>query len=56
MSVLYDVQNGSINSQECKSFEINAVTIKKIYDYEYHHLINSQAYTFYSNTAVYGGE
>ena len=42
MSVLYnDVQKGqySINSQECKSFEIDAVTIKKSMT-EYHHWIN----------------
>ena len=40
MSVLYnDVQERSINSQECKSFEIDAVTIKKSMT-EYHHWIN----------------
>ena len=45
----------AINSQECKSFEIDTVTIKKSMT-EYHHLINSQGLvTFYSNAAVYGG-
>ena len=40
MSVLYnDVQKGQINSQECNSFEIDAVTIKKSMT-EYHHWIN----------------
>ena len=34
-----------MNSQECKRFEIDAVTIKK-YVTEYHHLTNSQAYIF----------
>ena len=29
--------------QECKSFEIDVITIKKSMT-EYHHLINSQAY------------
>ena len=35
--------DGPINSQEYKSFEIYAVTIK-IFMTEYHHWINSQAY------------
>ena len=40
MSVLSNgVYEGSINSQECKSFEIYAGTIK-ISMTEYHHLIN----------------
>ena len=45
MSVLYnDVQSyGSINSQEYKRSEIDAVTIKKSMT-EYHHLINCQTY------------
>ena len=39
--------DGPINSQECKSFEIYAVTIK-ISMTEYHHRINSQAnHSFY---------
>ena len=45
MSVLYmynDVE-GSINSQECKSFEIDAVTIKKSMT-KYHHWINGLAH------------
>ena len=37
--------DGSINSQEYKSFEIYAVTIK-ISMTEYHHWINGQAYHF----------
>ena len=42
MSVLYnDVQKGQC-SQECKSFEIDAVTIKKSMT-EYHHWINELA-------------
>ena len=36
----------SINSQECKSIEIDAVTIKKSMT-EYHHLINDQAYLLF---------
>ena len=47
MSVLYnEVQKGSINSQECKSFEIDAVTIKKSMT-EYHHWINGLAEHLY---------
>ena len=39
-----DVQNGrSINSQECKSFDIDAVTIKNSMT-EYHHRINGLAH------------
>ena len=38
-----DVSDGSIHSQEYKSFEIDAVTIKKSMT-EYHHWINHQAY------------
>ena len=38
--------DGSINSQECQSFEIDAVTIKKPVT-EYHHLLNSQAYLLF---------
>ena len=37
MLVLYnDVQKGPINSQECKRFEIDAVTIKKSMTEYYH--------------------
>ena len=44
MSLLNDVQmDVSINSQEYKSFEIDAVIIK-ISMTEYHHLINRQTY------------
>ena len=44
MSVLYnDVQIDTINSQEYKSFEIDAITIK-ISMTEYHHVINRQTY------------
>ena len=44
MSVLYnDVQKVSINSQECKNFESDAVTIKKSMT-EYHHWINGLAH------------
>ena len=35
--------DGSINIQEYKSFELDAVTIK-IYMAEYHHLINCRVY------------
>ena len=46
MSVLYDdVQKGQVNSQECKSFEIDAVTVKKSLT-EYHHWINGRAHHF----------
>ena len=45
MSVLYMISDGSTNSQECKSFEIDAVTTKKSMT-EYH-LINSQAYLLF---------
>ena len=43
MSVLYLCSEGSVNSQEYKSFEKDAVTIK-ISMTEYHHLINRQTY------------
>ena len=48
MSVLYnDVpEDGSINSQEYKSFEMDAVPIKKPMT-EYHHLPNSQVYILF---------
>ena len=47
MSVLYnDVSKRSINSQEYKSFEIYAVTIK-ISVTEYHHLINRLAHALF---------
>ena len=36
--------DGSINSQDYKSFEMDAVTIIKKSVTEYHHLINRQAY------------
>ena len=46
MSVLYnDVQNGQVHSQERKSFEIDAVTIKKSMT-EYHHWINGSGSPF----------
>ena len=44
MSVLYnDVQMDQLNSQEYKSFEMYAVTMK-ISMSEYHHWINGEAY------------
>ena len=56
MSVLFNTQMESINSQSYKSFEIYAVTIK-ISMNEYHHWINRQDLCqVYSNTGVYGGK
>ena len=48
MSVWYnDVQKGQyINSQECKSFEIDAVTGIKKSLIEYHHWINGMPHHF----------
>ena len=43
--VVWWCSDGPINSQECKSFEIYAVTIK-IFMTEYHHWINGQAHLF----------
>ena len=51
--VVWRCSDGPINSQEYKSFEIHAVTVK-ISMTEYHHWINGQL-TIYYNTAVYGG-
>ena len=43
MSVLYnDVQKGQYTARNCKSFEIDAVTIKKSMT-EHHHWINELA-------------
>ena len=46
MSVLYNDVDGSINSQDYKSFETDAVIIK-ISMTEYHHLINCQTYCLF---------
>ena len=56
MSVLYiTCSDRSINSQEYKSFEIDAVTINR-YMIEYDHLIGCQAYRLFNNKKpVYGG-
>ena len=41
--VVWKYSDGSINSQEYESFEIDAVTVK-ISMTEYHHLMNRQTY------------
>ena len=56
MSGLYnDFQMDIYNSQEYKSFEIDAVTMKKSMN-ECHPLIKCQAYGLDSNTAIYVGK
>ena len=47
--------DGSINSQECKRFDIGAVTIKKSM-IEYHNLINHQAYLILTQQSIGGNE
>ena len=54
MSVLYnDASDGSLTSQECRSFEIDAVTIKKSMT-EYHPLINSQTHLLFQHSSLWG--
>ena len=56
MSVLYnDVADGSINNQEFKFFEIDAVTIKTSMT-EYHHLNKQSGLHLIITLAVYGGK